>query len=83
MGYHAQQTANILAEYTDTDIPEHQKVDIIGIMLEAYADFSVYDQIEFEADPYEEYHKLEQEGISGNLLTNIFAGGTIDTERCL
>ena len=82
LGYHAQQAANILAEYTDADIPEHQKVDIIGVMLEAYADFSVYDQIEFEADPYEEYHKLEQEGISGNLLTNIFAGGTIDTERC-
>lgn len=80
-GYNEKQAAEILAEYEDADIPDNQKVDIIGIMMEAYADFSVYDQIEFNVDPYEEYHKLEAEGISGNLLTNIFAGGTIDSER--
>ena len=76
-----ERAAAILAGYEDADIPEGEKVDIIGIMMEAYADFSVYDQIEFNVDPYEEYHKLEAEGISGNLLTNIFAGGTIDSER--
>lgn len=81
-GYDADEAAATLARYTDADIPENEKVDVIGIMLEAYADFSVYDQIRFNVDPYEEYHKLEEEGISGNLLTNIFAGGTVDTERC-
>lgn len=81
-GYDADEAAAVLVQYTDADIPEEQKVDVLSIMLEAYADFSVYDQIEFNVDPYEEFHKLEAEGISGNLLTNIFAGGTIDTERC-
>lgn len=80
-GYNEKQAAETLARYEDAAIPEEEKVDVIGIMLEAYADFSVYDQIEFNVDPYAAYHALEAEGISGNLLTNIFAGGTIDSER--
>ena len=80
-GYDANRAENLLAEYQDADIPSDEKVDIIGIMLEAYVDLSVYDQIQFQVDPYEQYHALEQEGISGNLLVNIFAGGTVDTER--
>lgn len=81
-GYDAQTAAAQVAQYEDADIPEGQKVDVISIMLEAYNDFSKYDEIAFARDVYEEYHKLEAEGISGNLITNIFAGGTIDTERC-
>ena len=41
-GYDADEAAATLARYTDADIPENEKVDVIGIMLEAYADFSVY-----------------------------------------
>ncbi len=50
-------------------------------MLESFADLSVYDQIEFQQDVYALYHQLEEESYSGRLLTNIFAGGTVDTER--
>lgn len=81
-GYHAPEAEEVLAQYQDADIPPEQKVDVLSVMLEAYADFSVYDQIAWKADPYAAYHKLEAEGVSGNLLTNIFAGGTIDSERC-
>lgn len=81
-GYQAQKAKEVLSQYQDADIPADQKVDVIGVMLEAYADLSGYDQIAFQADPYAEYHRLEAEGVSGNLLTNIFAGGTVDTERC-
>ena len=81
-GYDEKEAAAVLAQYQDAPIPDEQKVDVIGIMLEAYADFSVYDQIAWNEDPYREFHKLEAEGISGNLITNIFAGGTVDTERC-
>ncbi len=79
--YDADKASALISQYEDANIPENEKVDIIGIMLEAYADFSVYDQIEFENDPYEFYHELETESISGNLYTNIFAGGTIDSEH--
>lgn len=81
MGYQTKREAAVLEQYTDADIPAEQKVDVIGIMMEAYADFSVYDQIQFNQDPYAIYHELEQEGVSGTLVTNIFAGGTVNTER--
>lgn len=80
-GYSEREAAALLAQYEDADIPEGQKVNIVGIMLEAFADFSVFDQIEFQQDVYADYHALEAESYSGRLLTNIFAGGTVDTER--
>jgi len=80
-GYDERQAAAWLGEYQDADIPEDKKVNIVGVMLEAFADFSVFDQIEFTQDVYAGIHALEAEGYSGNLLTNIFAGGTINTER--
>lgn len=79
--YNEKEIKALIESYTKEDIPDEEKVDIISIMLEAYSDLSVYDQIEFEVDPYEYYHELEQESIAGNLYTNIFAGGTVDSER--
>lgn len=80
-GYDEDALAAKLDEYEDADIPEDKKVNIIGIMLEAYNDFSVFDTIEFEEDPYENFHELQSQSYSGNLFTNIFAGGTVTTER--
>lgn len=80
-GYSEQEAAALLGSYEDAAIPEDKKVNIVGIMLEAFADFSVYDQIEFQQDVYAQFHALEAESYTGNLLTNIFAGGTVDTER--
>lgn len=80
-GYDAQEAAAWLAEYEDADIPEDKKVNIVGLMLEAFADFSDFDQIQFTQDVYAQYHALEAESYTGNLLTNIFAGGTVNTER--
>ena len=83
-GYSEKAAAALLAQYEDENIPEDKKVNIVGVMLEAFADFSGYDQIEFRQDVYAGLHELEAESYSGNLLTNIFAGGTVDTERaCL
>ncbi len=80
--YDKEQTAALLAQYEDADIPEDEKVNIVSIMLEAYADFSQFDSIPMAQDVYQVWHDLEAEGYSGNLLTNIFAGGTVNTERC-
>ena len=70
-----------LKKYVYQDIPEDKKVNIIGIMLEAYNDFSEFENLELNIDVYEEFHKLQEESIYGKLVTNVFAGGTIDTER--
>ena len=80
-GYNRREVEQLLAQYEDADIPEDKKVNIVGVMLEAFADFSQYPQIEFTRDVYAQIHALEAEGYSGSLLTNIFAGGTVDTER--
>jgi len=81
-GYHKRDTEELLAAYEDADIPEDKKVNLITIMREAYVDFSEFDVEGLDVSGYKSYHDLLEESYSGTLLTNIFAGGTIDTERC-
>jgi hypothetical protein len=81
-GYSPAAAEALLAAYPSADIPEGKKVSVLSIMLEAYADFSGYEQLRFTNDPYRFFHALQAESISGSIDTNIFAGGTIDTERC-
>lgn len=81
-GYNKGDAAALLGQYTDADIPEDKKVNVMGIMLEAYNDFTRFGVPELSTDVYAVWHQLEQEGYSGNLVTNIFGGGTVDTERC-
>ena len=72
--------------YTDADIPPEKKVQVMGIMCEALADFSgvgAFAENEKIQSIYAPLHELEERAISGNLLTNIFSGGTVDTEWCV
>jgi hypothetical protein len=70
-----------LSEYQDTPIPENQKVDVIAFMLEAYADFTPLGVPGLNPDVYAPLNRLREESIHGFLVTNIFSGGTIDTEQ--
>lgn len=82
-GYDEDEAAAMLAQYTDADIPAEKKVDLITIQLEAFADFSRFANVEgidFEK-AYSTFHEIEAESVAGDLITNIFAGGTVDTER--
>lgn len=81
-GYSQEETEEILASYTDADVPEDRKVNVISLMREAYVDFSRYDIEGLDCSGYDLYHQLEAESYHGDLVTNIFAGGTIDSERC-
>ena len=64
-------------------ISSSKKVNIIAIMMEAYGDFSVYPQIEFDSEnnPYAAFNRIKEISYHGNLLTDIFAAGTVRTER--
>lgn len=82
-GYSQSETLALLESYTPEDIPEEKKVDLIVLQLEAFADFSLFagvEGVDFDR-AYEAYHALESESLTGDLVTNIFAGGTVDTER--
>ena len=82
-GYDEDAARELLASYPSDDIPEDQKISIVVTQLEAFADLStVMDQIT-GVDPYAEFHALQSESYHGTLIPNVFAGGTIDTERCV
>ena len=63
------------------NIPEEQKVNIIAIMLEAYNDFSKFENVELGIDIYKNLHEIQKESIHGSLVTDVFAGDTVKTER--
>ena len=82
-GYNEGQAAGLLNSYKDADIPEDKKVNLMGIMLEAFCDLTDFPMMadqEAVAQVYQPWHDFEQETVHGNLVTNIFAGGTVDSE---
>lgn len=80
-GYSEEAALEILESYTPQDIPEDKKVNVIGIQLEAFNDLERLGITGIAPEVYEKYHALEAESYTGNLITNIFAGGTVRTER--
>ena len=75
--YDPQAAQAILESYAEADIPEEQEVNVVGIMLEAFCDLTDFPALadhEAVQAVYEPWHQLEEESVSGNLLTNIFAG---------
>lgn len=80
-GYNANKAAAALDEYEYKHIPEGEKINIIAIMLEAFNDFSEFEGAEIDPSVYENFHKLQEESIHGKLVTKIFGGDTIKTER--
>ena len=80
-GYREREAKKLLEAYTDADIPADRQVNVIAVMREAYVDFSQFGIDGLDTSGYDAYHQLQAESYSGTLLTNIFAGGTIDSER--
>lgn len=82
-GYNKSEARALLASYTDSDIPAGEKLTVVGVMLEAFCDLTDYPalaSLDAVQEVYAPWHALEEESLSGDLLTNIFAGGTVDTE---
>ncbi len=80
-GYTEQKARDILSDFDDGKISEDKKVNIIGIMLEAFCDMETIGIENIPDDVYKIWHDLKDNSVRGTLVTNIFAGGTIDTER--
>lgn len=80
-GYSEKNAKTLLAPYTDEAIPENERVNIVVTMLESYSDLSVFDTIQFTADPYAEFHALQSESYHGTLVADIIGGGTVNSER--
>ena len=80
-GYTAEDAAQTLAQYPDANIPEDKKVNLIVTMMESFSDFSVFDSVTFDVDPYAEFHTLQQECYTGTLVVDSIGGGTVNAER--
>lgn len=78
-GYSISRAKNILKEYDDHNLKT--KPNIICIMLEAYSDLSTFDSLKINDDVYSTWNNIKNESYSGNLISNVFAGGTYNTER--
>jgi hypothetical protein len=79
-GYSPAAARELLEAYTDENMPEEKKVHIVSLMLEAYNDFSKFGVPTLSDSVYGPMHELETRSYHGELITNIFAGGTVDTE---
>ena len=80
-GYNEKEVKAQLDKYKYADIPSDKKVNIVCVMLEAYSDFSLFEELTFVNDVYGKYHELEDMGYSGTLVTDIYAGDTRISER--
>lgn len=80
-GYSDSAARALLTSYTPENIPDDKKANVIGIQLEAFNDFTRIGFSDIDESVYAAYHQLERESYCGRLVTNIFVGGTVDTER--
>lgn len=79
--YDDKQAKILLSDYKDSKIPDDKKVNIVAVMLEAYSDLEKLGVYGIDDGAYANYRKIRDENLSGTLVTNIFAAGTIDSER--
>ena len=82
-GYDQAAAAALLVQLPESGIPEEKKVSVMGVMLEAFCDLTDFEPLAEQPgveQVYAPWHALEEQSVSGDLLTNIFAGGTVDTE---
>lgn len=83
-GYKKSSVKAMIDQHPDGNIPESQKVNVVSIMLEGFNDLTQFADIELREDkksPYKPFHDFEKISYTGRLVTNIFAAGTVDTER--
>ena len=80
-GYDEQQVEAVLDGFANADIPPEKKVNIVAVMLEAYVDLTEYPQFADAEGAYTFFHALQDESCTGHLTADVFAGGTVYTER--
>ena len=70
-----------LEKFSDSNIPDDRKFNVISIMLESFNDFSKFDSLKFRSNPYAAYKRLKKRSVFGNIFVSTFGGGTVNTER--
>lgn len=81
-GYSLSSVDQITSDYLKkNEQAEEDYPNVVVIMNEAFADFSVYgDNYRTNQDVWSFYHSLEQNAVKGFALTSVFGGGTANSE---
>ncbi|MBQ9946889.1 MAG: LTA synthase family protein [Oscillospiraceae bacterium] len=78
-GYSAEKADKILDEYDLTSL-EDDPVNVIVIMNEAFADYSIIGDIELQSDPLSNYHSINDNCIKGRCGVSVYGGYTCNSE---
>lgn len=54
--------------------------DVIVLMSESFWDITRVEELEFEEEIFPTYRKLQETSMTGELLTNVYNGGTVNSE---
>ncbi|MBD5117461.1 MAG: LTA synthase family protein [Ruminococcaceae bacterium] len=79
-GYTKEQAEKVLSGYTETAGGMSEPINIIVIMNESLADYSLLGETGFPEDPMPYYHSLEENCVKGRLLVSVYGGSTCNTE---
>ena len=79
-GYSRQTMEAIAKKIEAAEKDGDKKPNIIVIMSESFWDMERIDKIGFNEELFPTYRKLQKEGVTGRLLTNVFGGGTVNSE---
>ncbi|MBE7054003.1 MAG: LTA synthase family protein [Ruminococcaceae bacterium] len=79
-GYTEEKQKNIMSKYED--VSSDYKPDIIAVMSESFFDIEQCEKIEFYPgmEPFDNFKKLKEEAMWGDMIVAGFGGGTVATE---
>ena len=80
--YTPENAKKILSGFHGENIPEAEKVNLLVIQLESFADLEAMGVDGISSDTYERFRSIQDESVCGTMVANVIGGGTVDTERC-
>jgi phosphoglycerol transferase MdoB-like AlkP superfamily enzyme len=80
--YSEQKMEEIYDEITNSvpEVTENQKPNIILLMSESFWDIRRIKELNFGEEIFPNYTKLQETSTTGELLTNVYGGGTVNSE---
>ncbi len=82
-GYDPEKAAALLEDYRNEDIPAERRVNVLVLQLESFGDLEAMGFTGVAPESYSVLRRLQEESISGTLVTDVIGGGTIHTEECV
>lgn len=80
--YDREAALRLIDSRPDAAIPQERRVNVLIFQMEAFSDLRKLGAEGVSPAVYASFDRLAAEGISGEMIANVFAGSTLNTERC-